>query len=212
MSALYATLFIAGILLIIDAEGASPSAFPSQPSIETLRHQVSNQEIEIRTFEERLENFHAILDGLQEQIKTAATVSKDQNKNLSNQVDIKIASLEAAAKGLSADIQQLKNHANETTAFLEVCRKALSEYEQRFKIQNQNMEHLTQAIQTVLEALQMKTDASLAGDIGKTYKVKSGDSLDKIAKKHGTTVKELMRINNMNSDKIVVGKTLKIVD
>lgn len=52
--------------------------------------------------------------------------------------------------------------------------------------------------------------ASPAADKGKTYKVKSGDNLTKIAKAHGTTVKALRAANNLSTDQIKVGQALKI--
>jgi LysM repeat protein len=42
------------------------------------------------------------------------------------------------------------------------------------------------------------------------YTVKSGDTLGRIAKSHGTTVKALKLANGLTSDRIVVGATLKI--
>lgn len=45
---------------------------------------------------------------------------------------------------------------------------------------------------------------------GLTYKVKSGDNLIKIAKAHGVTPKEIRTANNMKTDRIRVGQTLKI--
>lgn len=42
------------------------------------------------------------------------------------------------------------------------------------------------------------------------YVVKSGDSLTRIAKVHGTTVKALKAANGLESDRIVVGARLKI--
>jgi LysM repeat protein len=44
----------------------------------------------------------------------------------------------------------------------------------------------------------------------KTYKVKSGDNLGKIAKAYGVTVKQLRAANNLRTDQIKVGQTLKI--
>ena len=55
--------------------------------------------------------------------------------------------------------------------------------------------------------------ASIAPDTGlggETYTVKSGDSLTKIAKAHGTTVKAIRAENNLNTDHIKVGLKLKI--
>ena len=44
----------------------------------------------------------------------------------------------------------------------------------------------------------------------KTYKVKSGDNLSKIASAHGIKPKELRAFNNLKTDQIKVGQTLKI--
>jgi LysM repeat protein len=42
------------------------------------------------------------------------------------------------------------------------------------------------------------------------YVIKSGDSLTRIAKVHGTTVKALKAANGLEGDRIVVGARLKI--
>jgi LysM repeat protein len=49
-----------------------------------------------------------------------------------------------------------------------------------------------------------------AGGGGDTYVVKSGDTLTKIAKAHGTTVKAIETENNLSTTKITVGQKLKI--
>jgi LysM repeat protein len=52
------------------------------------------------------------------------------------------------------------------------------------------------------------TAASTEG--GETYTVKSGDTLTKIAKSHGTTIKAIESENNLSTTKIKVGQKLKI--
>jgi len=42
------------------------------------------------------------------------------------------------------------------------------------------------------------------------YVIKSGDTLSRIAKVHGTTVKALKAANGLESDRIVIGAKLKI--
>ena len=44
----------------------------------------------------------------------------------------------------------------------------------------------------------------------KTYTVRKGDSLYKIAKAHGMTVKELQNLNNLRNDKLDIGDKLKV--
>lgn len=43
-----------------------------------------------------------------------------------------------------------------------------------------------------------------------TYKVRKGDSLSKIARRHGTTVAKIKKANNLKSDNISVGDNIKI--
>lgn len=68
----------------------------------------------------------------------------------------------------------------------------------------------------VLPAGGAPTDAAvsttaLSGEIGvATYTVKSGDTLSKIAKSHGTTIKAIEAANGLSTTKIKVGQKLKI--
>jgi LysM repeat protein len=48
------------------------------------------------------------------------------------------------------------------------------------------------------------------GDDTLTYKVKSGDTLMKIARSHGTTVKAIKALNGLKTDQIKVGQVLKL--
>lgn len=45
---------------------------------------------------------------------------------------------------------------------------------------------------------------------GEVYEVVSGDVLSRIAVRHGTTVKEIMDLNNLDSTKIIVGQKLRM--
>jgi LysM repeat protein len=73
-----------------------------------------------------------------------------------------------------------------------------------------------QASQPALNATRTATasvasENAAANSPAKTvYVVKSGDTLTRIAKVHGTTIKALKSANNLNNDRIVVGSKLKI--
>lgn len=57
---------------------------------------------------------------------------------------------------------------------------------------------------------QQKANTSTASSGPSTYKIKSGDTLSSIAKRHGVTIDEIKRANGMTSDRLRAGQTLKI--
>lgn len=185
----------------------------SKDSIEQLRHQIKNQESEIRTFEQKLESLDSILDSLRDQLRESTQSQKEMVKGNTSTLDGKISTLEMTAKTLTQDLKQLHSHATESSQTLASFKDKLQEIEKRLNAQNRNIENLQSAIQSVLEALQIKSEpAPSQATTGRTYKIKNGDTLEKIAKAHNTNIQALKAINNMNSDKIVVGKTIKIPD
>ena len=54
------------------------------------------------------------------------------------------------------------------------------------------------------------TPANGATGAAKTYTVKSGDTLNTIARRNGVTVKELQAANNLTTTRITVGQKLRI--
>ena len=65
---------------------------------------------------------------------------------------------------------------------------------------------------TVGQVLKLPTGASSGGTVvgENVYTVKSGDSLWSIANKYGTTVNELKSLNNLTSNNLTIGQTLKV--
>lgn len=68
---------------------------------------------------------------------------------------------------------------------------------------------LTKKLATVALATTL-VFSSVGGASAATYKVKSGDTLSKIAKTYGTTYQSLMKQNDLKSTMIRVGQTLTI--
>ena len=57
---------------------------------------------------------------------------------------------------------------------------------------------------------QGKAKGGTKGGSGKYYTVRKGDTLYRIASKHGLTVQKLKKLNGMKSDNIRVGQKLKV--
>ncbi|QLH36442.1 MAG: hypothetical protein HWD61_10145 [Parachlamydiaceae bacterium] len=73
--------------------------------LDDLRHQVNNHEIEIKTYDEKVQNLESIIDSLRQQTADSAQAHKDALKDSSVSLDSKINSLEITTKGLVADLK-----------------------------------------------------------------------------------------------------------
>lgn len=104
----------------------------------------------------------------------------------------KMLVLEKSLDKLSADIRALTQFSSQTSA-------ALSNYRDQIAIIDQKLSDIAK-LRSTLSQLSKPS----------SYQVQSGDSLEKIARKHQISVEELKRVNHLSSDKIVVGQTLAI--
>lgn len=81
---------------------------------------------------------------------------------------------------------------------------------------DQNISHLQKSIAALAKAMQSSNETPVSATPSKvtppseTYVVQSGDTLEKIAKKHQTTVSILMELNSLKSSKIWKGQKLKL--
>lgn len=180
--------------------------------LEDIKHEVTNHDAELRMFQEKLANQDSTVENLRQQMLDTNQAHKEQ---LKGHIEAKIANLESVNKGLVADLKLLKDHSNESAAALEQYNQKLSKIEKILDSQAQNMSHLESALQSLMEALQIKDHSdksnSIAKAAGKSYKVKPGDSLGKIAIDHKTSTKTLRELNpQIENDKIIVGQTLHI--
>lgn len=195
--------------------------------VEDVRHEVRNHEAEIRTFDEKLKNIDVIIDSLRDHISDASQAHKESLKGSAADLAAKITSLEASSKDLASDMRQFKAHANDTTAALAQYKQKIGELEKVVELQNRNIEHLQAAMQSLMSALQgtpepigapaaPSTDrparAPATSASGRVYVVKSGDSLEKIARHHQTTIQAIKDLNGLTSDRIIVGKKLQLPD
>lgn len=226
------SLFMAILCLVMtqhpSLEAAPPSRNPNyypdanaqaireiRDSLEGLKHEVKNHEAEIRMFDEKLANVDPIVEGVRDQFGDLSKSLKDQLRSSTAANEEKITSLDTTTKGLTADVRQFKTHANDVTTALAQYKQKIAELEKALELQNQNIEHLQTAMKSLMDALQVKESTSSKNISdntlpGNSYRVKSGDSLEKIARNNNTTIQAIKDLNGMTTDRIVVGKVIKL--
>lgn len=182
-------------------------------NLDTMRHEVNNHESEIRMFDEKFANQEEILDSLRRQVSDALQAVRENLKSHSNQLEAKLAGHDNASKGLSSE---LKSYTNEYSNALSDYKRRIGELEKLIEIQNHNIENLQAAMNAIMEVVQgketsvEKISSSLEAGSSKIYRVKAGDTLEKIAKQNQTTIKKLKDANSLTSDIVKVGQKLKL--
>jgi len=148
-----------------------------------LRMIVDNHEEEIRSFEERLSNQEAIMESLRNTVQEAGTEQKTQ-----------------VSHSLTLQEKQLK-----------LLQNKIAELEKKTATQAQQIHLLQDALKVFIDSFQApETSISTSSSSVKTYTVKNGDSLGKIARIHKTTTLVLRELNQLSGDKIIVGQKLKV--
>lgn len=186
-------------------------------SLEDLKHEVRNHESEIRMYEEKLSTMESSIDTLRQQMSDSQQVHKDILKETSTNSEMKVNGLDSTVKGMVADLRQLKGHANDSATALGQYKTKLLEMEKIMDAQSQNIENLQAALKSMMDAMQVRSSGTVVANSAnaessgmRTYRVRSGDSLEKIARSQGTTISAIKDANNMVNDKIIVGQNLRI--
>lgn len=153
--------------------------------IADLKHALHGTEVELKLLEERLESRDA-----------------EPAKNDVAALQRKIALLEKTVDKMSGELRSLLTYANQTTA-------SLSQYREQIQAIDHKLDEVAKLRSTLTQISKNYTTAEMAPST-KSYRVKSGDSLEKIARKFHVSVESLKQDNQLSSDKIVVGQELTI--
>jgi LysM repeat protein len=175
-----------------------------QTNLEDLRHDTNCFQTELQILDGRIKYYENALSALKQQ-----DIEKQQLKI--NQI---IADLHALEKKWTSfeklqttdkrEVQQLQTHANETSSSLSQFKNRIEELEQDLLSQNRRFDELVK-LKSNIESLTKSFKTSY-----KLYKVRSGDSLEKIAQMHQVKVEQIKKLNQLEKDLIIVGQELKI--
>lgn len=195
--------------------------------IADLKHEMRNHEDEIRIFDRRIQSQEGFYEDLKQQLLDETQTQRDLTKaatiNLEGKSEIhtqSINNLEAAVKGLTSDLRQMKTQSNDSVSVLGQHRQKISELEELVHTQGQLIQNLELALKSVVEVWEAKEtarelatqpfDTASSVNSDKTYKVQPGDSLEKIARTHKVSIQSLRAANQLTGDRILIGQTLKI--
>ena len=164
-----------------------------QTNLDELKHEIHCFKTEFQIIDGRIKSYENTIANIKHQ-------GIDQLSQQIQSLEKKWSALEKTTSTDSKELSELLTHANETTAALTQFKDRIQELEEVILHQNRKFEDLSK-LKGNIESLTLGF---------KTYKVKPGDSLEKIARAHKTAVEKIKKANHLDQDLIVVGQELKI--
>jgi LysM repeat protein len=207
---------------ILGAGGCSPvksSPYDDKHQLELTLHEVQTNLDDLR---HDIHCFHAdfeILNGRMKHAESSLSPLKLQEfakqETKVEQLSAHFQHLEKKLSVLEKNQETLLQDRNKWAAVSQELNLALTDCKNRvegLEKQSTAIHHRFEELSKLKGSLEVLTQ-SLKNSAGHAlYKVKAGDSLEKIAKSHQTDVDRLKKANKLEQDLIVVGQELKIPD
>ncbi len=170
--------------------------------VEDIKHDLNTYEIEHHVIEGKLIDQEQTIASLRHQVAELKSGKLDSFVQELQNLDKKLHQIAKKQDKIVTDIRQLSSHANDTTTALAQYKDKIAQFEKA--IQGQNLQ--LSEIQKIKDGITKLTEAESI----KSYTVKAGDSLEKIARDHHTSVDKIKKVNGMTSDLIVVDQQLAL--
>lgn len=175
-----------------------------QTNLDDLRHDINCFQTELQILDGRIKYYENTLSSLKQNDLEKQQSKIDHLNQMVQHLEKKWASLENVQEVDTKELRTLTSHANETTAALSQFKDRIGELEQEIFSQGHKFDELAK-LKSHIEHLAKGFSSDF-----KIYKVKAGDSLEKIARTHRTAVDKIKKLNDLDHDLIVVGQELKI--
>ncbi len=191
-----------------DAQATFRRGLPKEQIVQ-LKHQVTALQTELEMLQERLNYQDGDLNHIRQEL--------DQVSHTSTQYVEQMANLEAATTTMEQDVANVCKDNEKCQKVLVQFQNQIRQIEKNTEIQGQNVRNLEKAVHALVELMQKNDRNNYSPRIGLNssvtppmHVVKEGDTLEKIARQHNTTIEAIKEANGLVNDRIIAGKKLKI--
>lgn len=205
------SVFIAGLTLTFSLCARPPSGLYASPDVDELRlelddlrHSLHTTQVELHLLEEQL---------LKHNASAAKNDSREANSiglpgtQLSS-LEKKVSHLEKGLEKACDDLRRLSQSLTQSLTKIQTFESDLAAHDRRLE----EVTKLKSTLTSISKAIGGRPSQESLSVATKSYRVKAGDSLEKIARFHHVSVESLRKINHLSNDKIVVGQELRIPD
>lgn len=166
-----------------------------------VKHDLHGARIEINLLEEKI---------VKQERTITLSKNQDEKKNAAFQLDAlekKISQLEKILDKAIADLRNFNANAAKSASKMQELELAIESQNKKFE----EIVKLKGMLTSISKAIGQNAKTSPSSTT-KIYNVKAGDSLEKIARTHNTTVEAIKQCNRLSHDKIVIGQEIKLFD
>lgn len=175
-----------------------------QANLDDVKHDINCFQTDLHIMDDRIKHQEESFDKLKSESSSQIRSKIDFIEKRCALIEEKLQQFEKEQTLLQEKWENLASHANTTTTALTQHQQKILELQKETNAQSvtlKQLSHLKSTLEWIVN--KMKTDES-------THVVKSGETLEKIAKKYNITVDKLKKINNLKKDLIFSGQQLQI--
>jgi LysM repeat protein len=190
------------------------SGFYTNPELDELRielddlkHSLKTAQVDIGLLDERLKKQDSSLNQVKGQTQGKDANSMNLLKAQINALERKVSELEKTLEKAANDLRTLN------TTSVQALNK-IQEVEQHLLVHEKRLDEVVKlkgTLTSISKAINQRPLSEAPSSI-KTYRVKAGDSLEKIARVNHISVEVIRKLNHLINDKIVVGQELRLPD
>lgn len=169
--------------------------------IEDLKQEMKAYQIEVGILEGKIMNHDEDLGYLQAQ----DLPGKNGGRSLDSQtlMEKKVLEIERTLELLVRRFDRIEIESKEIAKSVGIYKQRFQDYEKFLQSQNDSIQELGRLKRNLKEIREDALETT-------TYRVRAGDSIDKIARQFGTTPEQLKKMNQLHNDLILVGQEIRV--
>ncbi len=181
--------------------------------IEEIKHDLHTHQMELSVLEGKVLNSEDAFLAMKKEELDHEHGKMDKYRE---QLGLMVARLAQAEKKQEESEKHVKNlllHNAEIQKALTQYKDKINELERNLSLQTQSLTEMMKIkdhLKTISEMAMGQPSIDADGHPLQSYRVKAGDSLEKIAKEHRTSVESLRKMNHLSNDLILAGQDLLV--
>ncbi|MCB1213322.1 MAG: LysM peptidoglycan-binding domain-containing protein [Chlamydiia bacterium] len=179
---------------------------PTGEQIDRLGYELRTLDEEVATLREKFQTIDTQFDHLQRQLDRSAGHTAEQLIAVQRELSARLSTVEKS-------LETFREALVETQNYLKSVNESLAGHDQQLRANDLAVKKVEGGLKKLLEVLGAENSPSTASSAQSTsslYRVEVGDTLEKIAHRHQTTVRALKELNALTSDKIRVGQQIRL--